>query len=165
MSSGLGLGCRACGLWDTHCAWPTYFCPRCEAFNERAYRREHADPEIGASLDMDGIRAEYAAARMPFAPDPEWAERWTERWTDPPPSPAAAIERFSSVTAKARSDNSERQRIYPDQKSCVVCGVTYKPNPRHRRDQQTCSRDCGYRLRGARSSATQLLARRVAAHG
>ncbi len=160
MSSGLGLGCRACGLWDTHWAWPTYFCPRCEAFNERAYRREHADPALGAALDMDGVKAEYAAARMPFAPDPRWTERSTERC---PVSPAAAIERFSIVTAKARSDNSERQRIYPDQKVCVWCGVPYKPDPGHRKDQQTCSQTCGYRLRGARSSATQLRARLVIA--
>ncbi len=149
MSSGLGLGCVTCGLWDTHHAWPTYFCPRCEAFNERAYRREHADPAIGAALDMDGIRAAYAAAGMLFAPD----ARWSERWTDRSPEELARVKSIFVTSDKPRG--ARMQPIYPDQKSCVVCGVTYKPNPRHRKDQQTCSRDCAYRLRAARTATTK----------
>lgn len=44
---------------------------------------------------------------------------------------------------------------YPDEKTCELCGAAYKPNPRKRKRQKTCSRDCAYALRARSISATK----------
>ena len=44
---------------------------------------------------------------------------------------------------------------YPDEKTCELCGATYRPNPRRRKRQKTCSLECAYKLRGRNFSATK----------
>lgn len=41
----------------------------------------------------------------------------------------------------------KRHQIYPDNKVCVVCGVTYKANPRKRKRQKCCGPKCAQLLR------------------
>ncbi len=50
---------------------------------------------------------------------------------------------------------------YPDEKTCEVCGEAYKPNPRKRKRQQACSKECAYRLR-QRTYAAIMAARKAA---
>jgi len=44
-------------------------------------------------------------------------------------------------------ESAKRRQIYPDIKVCEKCGANYKPNPRKRKRQKTCSKNCAQLMR------------------
>lgn len=62
--------CHSCG--NASRDWNDYFCPACGTLNAQLYKNEHAAPDVGKSLGLDAIKAEYAAAKMPFAHNPNY---------------------------------------------------------------------------------------------
>lgn len=68
--------------------------------------------------------------------------------------------RRSNLRAVTRKENCANiirtyQLVYPDQKVCEFCGETYKPNPRKRKRQKTCSPACATKLRNLKMSITK----------
>lgn len=39
------------------------------------------------------------------------------------------------------------KQIYPDKKQCAECSREFTPNPRKRKRQKTCSKDCAQKMR------------------
>ena len=58
--------------------------------------------------------------------------------------------------------HAELRRIHPREKSCVICGVVFTPQPTKRRRQQTCSAPCANQLRSRTERETKAK-RRVSA--
>jgi hypothetical protein len=52
--------------------------------------------------------------------------------------------------------HGEERRIYPDEKTCCVCGSSFKPNPRKRGRQKCCSPICAQAVRIAGRKAQAL---------
>lgn len=68
------LVCAACGFRGQETDWRDCWCPRCGAFLERLYRRDHADQARAAGMTREEIRRECLAAGRPD-PFPEEGER------------------------------------------------------------------------------------------
>ena len=49
------------------------------------------------------------------------------------------------------------KQIYPDQKICIECGAEYQPNPRKRKRQKTCSKECAQKIRVRAALKAKLL--------
>jgi len=43
--------------------------------------------------------------------------------------------------------HAKEKQIYSDNKVCEVCRNNYKPNPRKRKRQKTCSKECAQHMR------------------
>jgi hypothetical protein len=43
--------------------------------------------------------------------------------------------------------SAKKRQLYPDVKSCEKCGKEYKPNPRKRKRQKCCSKECAQAMR------------------
>jgi hypothetical protein len=43
--------------------------------------------------------------------------------------------------------HAREKQIYPDQKTCVVCGATFMANPRKRKRQKCCGAVCAQTVR------------------
>lgn len=55
------------------------------------------------------------------------------------------IENLSIVTPKKHQ--SIHLQKYPDYKKCVECGSEFKANPRKRKRQKCCSKECAQKIR------------------
>jgi hypothetical protein len=43
--------------------------------------------------------------------------------------------------------HSKEKQKYPDYKNCIVCGSAFKTNPRKRKRQKCCSKECAQKIR------------------
>jgi hypothetical protein len=63
------------------------------------------------------------------------------------------IENLEILTASEHT-RKHHPRIYPIEKTCVICGVSWVPDKSNRKRQRSCSYVCGLALRLGTSKAT-----------
>lgn len=60
-------------------------------------------------------------------------------------------------------EHADRRLVYPRDKACAVCGMTFRPAPSKRKIKKTCSKPCADALRSRTEKATKSAWQEIAA--